>query len=46
LVNRKIDKSRLKYKGYGVSKPVYAIPEKNVEEENENRRVDILITDN
>lgn len=45
LVDNKINKNRLKYKGYGVSKPIYKIPEKNNFEEDENRRVEILIVD-
>lgn len=43
LTDHKIDKNRLKYKGYGVSKPIYKIPEKNSFEEDQNRRVEILI---
>ena len=31
--------------GFGNSKPIYAIPEKNEKERIENRRVEILITD-
>jgi len=45
LVDNNINKNRLKYKGYGVSKPIYKIPEKNNFEEDENRRVEILIVD-
>jgi len=45
LIQNKIKRERLSYKGYGVSKPLYAIPEKNDFEENENRRVEIKIVD-
>jgi outer membrane protein OmpA-like peptidoglycan-associated protein len=45
LVDNNISKNRLKYKGYGVSKPIYKIPEKNNLEEDENRRVEILIVE-
>jgi outer membrane protein OmpA-like peptidoglycan-associated protein len=31
------------FKGYGTSKPIHPIPEKTEQEENENRRVEILI---
>ena len=46
LVINKIDRKRLAFKGYGVSRPIHPIPEKNSEEEDENRRVEILIIDN
>lgn len=46
LIRNKINKSRMTYKGYGVSKPVHPIPEKNAQEEEDNRRVEILIVDN
>jgi outer membrane protein OmpA-like peptidoglycan-associated protein len=46
LVLREIKKERLTYKGYGVSKPVHLIPEKNTKEEDENRRVEIMILEN
>lgn len=41
-----IDKSRLSFEGFGVSQPVYAIPEKTPEEREANRRVEILIVEN
>lgn len=44
LIRNKIDKSRMSYKGYGVSKPIHPIPEKSPQEEDENRRVEILIS--
>ncbi len=46
LVNQGIDKLRLAYKGFGVSEPIYSIPEKNESERANNRRVEILILDN
>lgn len=46
LIKNKIDKNRMTYKGYGVSKPIYKIPEKNDFEADENRRVEILIKEN
>lgn len=41
-----IDKSRLSYKGFGVSQPLFPIPEKNEEERAANRRVEIEIIKN
>jgi outer membrane protein OmpA-like peptidoglycan-associated protein len=46
LVSNKINRKRLSFKGYGTSNPIYPIPEKNEFEENENRRVEILILEN
>ena len=46
LVNQNIDKSRLTYKGFGVSQPLFAIPEKDESERAANRRVEILIIEN
>ncbi|WP_333696240.1 OmpA family protein [Flavobacterium sp.] len=43
LVANGIDELRLSYKGFGSSKPVYPLPEKNEEERVANRRVEILI---
>lgn len=43
LVKSGIDKKRLKYKSFGGSQPIYAIPEQNEEEREINRRVEILI---
>lgn len=45
LLRNKIDRKRMTYKGYGVTRPIHPIPEKNEQEENENRRVEILIVD-
>ena len=46
LVNHDILKERLSYKGFGTSKPIYALPEKNEQERAANRRVEILILEN
>ncbi len=46
LIRKKIDRNRMTFKGYGVSRPVHTIPEKNTQEEDENRRVEILILEN
>lgn len=46
LAQNKIQRSRLTYKGYGVTQPLYKIPEQNETEENENRRVEIKILEN
>ena len=46
LIQNKIDKKRLTYKGYGVIRPIHPIPEKNTQEEEENRRVEIMIVEN
>jgi outer membrane protein OmpA-like peptidoglycan-associated protein len=46
LILNEIDKKRLSYKGFGTTKPVFAIPEKNDAEANANRRVEIEIIEN
>lgn len=46
LVQNKINRKRLSYKGFGISKPIHPIPEKSEQEANENRRVEILIIEN
>jgi len=46
LVSQKINRKRLNYKGYGTSEPIHPIPEKSEEEQDENRRVEILILEN
>lgn len=46
LIINKVNRNRITYKGYGVSRPVHPIPERTPEEEDENRRVEILITEN
>lgn len=43
LTKNKISKTRLTFKGYGASRPVHPIPEKSIQEEDENRRVEILV---
>lgn len=43
LQNNGINQNRMSYKSFGSSQPVYKIPERNEEERNENRRVEILI---
>jgi outer membrane protein OmpA-like peptidoglycan-associated protein len=46
LVYKDISKSRLSYKGFGVSEPIFAIPEQSEIEAKTNRRVEILIVEN
>jgi outer membrane protein OmpA-like peptidoglycan-associated protein len=46
LEYNKIDKSRMAYKGFGVTQPLFSIPEKSEEERVANRRVEIEIIDN
>jgi outer membrane protein OmpA-like peptidoglycan-associated protein len=43
LVQNGIEKERLSYKGFGSSRPIYPLPEKNETERIANRRVEILI---
>ena len=43
LIRNKIDRKRMSFKGFGLSKPIHPIPEKSEQEENDNRRVEILI---
>jgi outer membrane protein OmpA-like peptidoglycan-associated protein len=43
LIQNRIEKDRLSYKGFGSSKPIYSLPEKNEAERFVNRRVEILI---
>lgn len=43
LIRNKIDRTRMTFKGYGVSRPIHPIPEKNALEEDDNRRVEILV---
>lgn len=45
LVRNKIDRKRLTYKGYGITRPIHPIPEKTEEEADENRRVEIMIVE-
>lgn len=46
LLRNKIARTRMTYKGYGVSRPIHKIPEENSLQEDENRRVEILILEN
>jgi len=46
LIENSIDKSRLRYKSFGSSLPLYPIPEKSEWEKDQNRRVEILILEN
>ena len=46
LVFKGIEKSRMTYKGFGSSNPIFVLPEKNEEERAANRRVEILILEN
>ncbi len=43
LVSRGIPSSRVSFQGFGSTKPIYQIPEKNEEERKANRRVEVLI---
>lgn len=46
LIKKGISKNRMSYKGFGVTKPFYPIPENNDEERIANRRVEIKIVSN
>lgn len=46
LIRNKIDRKRMTFKGFGTSRPVHKIPERNETEADENRRVEILILEN
>ena len=46
LIRNKIERTRLKYKGYGVTQPIHPIPENGPLQEEENRRVEIKILEN
>lgn len=46
LVQNKINRKRITYKGFGTTKPVHPIPEKTEQEEDDNRRVEIMIVEN
>ena len=45
LVSNEIDKSRLSYKGFGSTQPIYPLPEKDETQRAANRRVEILIVE-
>ena len=46
LTSYEIDKNRISYKGFGVSDPIFQIPEKDESERAANRRVEIEIIEN
>jgi outer membrane protein OmpA-like peptidoglycan-associated protein len=46
LKQKGIDSARIAYKGFGVSDPIFSIPETNEGQRAANRRVEILILDN
>lgn len=46
LKSQGIDTNRVTYQGFGSTKPLYPLPEKNEEERAANRRVEILIVEN
>ena len=46
LIRKRIDRNRMTFKGYGVTRPIHPIPENNAQEENDNRRVEIMIVEN
>ncbi|MGV9004064.1 OmpA family protein [Flavobacterium sp.] len=43
LIRNKVDRTRMTFKGYGTTRPIFKIPEKSETEANENRRVEILV---
>lgn len=45
LLRSKIDRKRMTFKGYANTRPIHPIPEKSVQEEDENRRVEIMIVE-
>jgi outer membrane protein OmpA-like peptidoglycan-associated protein len=46
LIQNKIERNRLTFKGFGTSNPVYPIPENSEQEKEANRRVEIMVVDN
>jgi outer membrane protein OmpA-like peptidoglycan-associated protein len=46
LIHNGIDKGRLSYQSFGSKKPIYKLPEKNEQEREANRRVEIEILQN
>ena len=46
LIENGIDANRLSYTGFGSTRPIYALPEKNEAEREANRRVEIEIVEN
>lgn len=43
LLRNKVNRKRISFKGYGATRPIYPIPEQNSQQEDANRRVEILI---
>jgi len=43
LIKNGINRNRLSFRGFGTSKPIFRIPEKSPEQEEANRRVEIMI---
>lgn len=46
LIANKINRKRLAYRGFGVTRPIHPIPEQTEQQQNENRRVEIMIVAN
>ena len=46
LVTNKIEKSRLSYKGFGSTEPIFPLPEKDEMQRAANRRVEVSIVEN
>lgn len=46
LIRKKVNRDRISFRGFGATRPIYPIPEKNALEQEENRRVEILIVEN
>lgn len=46
LISQGIDNSRVTFKGFGSTQPLFPLPEKNEQERAANRRVEILIVEN
>ena len=46
LIQNKIERNRLTFKGFGTSNPVYPIPENSEREKEANRRVEIMVVEN
>mgnify|MGYP002777130836 FL=1 len=45
LIRNKISRNRMTFKGFGISRPLFPIPEKSEEEADANRRVEIMIVE-
>lgn len=46
LTSQGIAKPRVTFQGFGVSQPLFPIPEKNADEREANRRVEVLVVEN